>query len=112
MLAPCRPLNCSGFASTSCLTFTAELRLADLAAEIPLSPHHFARAFRAATGTTPHAYVVGQRLQAACTRLRRTTQNIEDVAQATGFTDRSHLAHHLRARHGLSPTAYRHQTRR
>lgn len=91
---------------------TAQLRLADLAAEVPMSPHQFARAFRASTGTTPHAYVIDQRLQAACARLRRTFDTTDAIARATGFTDRSHLARHLRARHALTPTAYRRQASR
>ena len=91
---------------------TGDLYLADLAAAVPLSPQHFARAFRAATGMTPHAYVIELRLQAASARLRCTTETVENIARATGFADRGHLARRLRARYGLNPAAFRRQARR
>ncbi|NEM04527.1 helix-turn-helix domain-containing protein [Geodermatophilus normandii] len=44
-------------------------RLADLAASAHLSPFHFLRSFRAATGTTPHAFVSDVRAEAVRRRL-------------------------------------------
>ncbi len=89
-----------------------DLRLADLAAAVPLSPFYFTRAFRAATGQTPHAYVLELRLDAACSRLRRTPATVEEIARATGFADRGHLARRLRGRFGLSPSELRRLARR
>ncbi|MET0358270.1 MAG: AraC family transcriptional regulator, partial [Pararhizobium sp.] len=43
----------------------AEIALDDLAAEACLSPFHFSRMFREATGLTPHRYVTERRVEAA-----------------------------------------------
>jgi AraC family transcriptional regulator len=36
-----------------------ELSLATLAAQIPMSQFHFARAFKAAVGVSPHQFILG-----------------------------------------------------
>lgn len=82
------------------------LRLADLAAAVPLSPYHFSRAFKAATGITPHEFVVRRRVEAAKALLQRGKLSVGEVARRTGFTDASHLARQFRRRVGMSPARY------
>jgi AraC family transcriptional regulator len=84
-----------------------ELRLADLAAAVPLSPYHFSRAFKATTGLTPHRFVVRRRVEAARGLLRRGDLGVEQVAQRTGFADGAHLARQFRRRFGMTPSAFR-----
>jgi AraC family transcriptional regulator len=84
-----------------------DLRLADLAAAVPLSPSHFSRAFKATTGLTPHRYVVRCRAEAARTLLRRPDLGVEQVARRTGFADGAHLARQFRRRFGMTPSAFR-----
>jgi AraC-like DNA-binding protein len=61
-----------------------------------------ARQFRAAYGTSPHRFQVGQRLA----RARRAIMDgmpIVEAAAAAGFADQSHLTRHFSARFGLTP---------
>jgi AraC-like DNA-binding protein len=62
----------------------------------------FSRHFRAATGTSPHRYQVGRRLQRA-QRLIADGVPLSEAAAATGFADQSHLTRHFAARFGLTP---------
>jgi AraC family transcriptional regulator len=84
-----------------------ELRLADLAAAVPLSPYHFSRAFRETTGVTPHRYVMRCRAEAARALLARTRLGLAEVARRTGFADGAHLARQFRRQFGVTPGAFR-----
>lgn len=65
-----------------------------------------ARAFRAAYGTSPHAYLVQLRLRRARLLLGGGGAPAS-VAAACGFADQSHLGRWFRAAYGLTPGAYR-----
>lgn len=78
-----------------------------LAALIDLSPFHFARAFKMAFGTTPHAYVCAQRMQMAARLIRSTTMPLTDIAATTGHASAAHFAQAFQRHWGLTPTAFR-----
>lgn len=61
-----------------------------------------ARHFRAAFGTSPHRFQVGQRLIRARAMIARGIP-LSEAAAATGFADQSHLTRHFSARFGLTP---------
>jgi AraC family transcriptional regulator len=84
-----------------------DLRLADLAAAVPLSPYHFSRAFRATTGLTPHRYVMRCRAEEARALIARTPLDFGDVARRTGFADGAHLARQFRRHFGMTPGEFR-----
>ncbi|MFI8195088.1 GlxA family transcriptional regulator [Streptomyces sp. NPDC085942] len=63
----------------------ADLGVDTLAARARLSPRHFARAFRAETGTTPGRYVERVRLEHARRLLEDTADGVEQVARASGY---------------------------
>jgi AraC-like DNA-binding protein len=65
-----------------------------------------ARAFRAAYGTSPHAYLVQIRLLSA-RRLLAAGERPAAAAAASGFADQSHLGRWFRRAYGLTPAAYR-----
>ncbi|MBL6455700.1 AraC family transcriptional regulator [Belnapia sp. T6] len=65
-----------------------------------------ARAFRAAYGTSPHAYLVQVRLLRA-RRLLAEGLRPALVAAECGFADQSHLGRRFRRAYGLTPAAYR-----
>lgn len=67
---------------------------------------HLARCFRAAYGTSPHAYLVQQRLLQARGLLARGAAPA-DVAAACGFADQSHFGRWFRRAYGVTPAAYR-----
>jgi len=86
---------------------SAELELRTLAAAAELSPFQFLRAFRQATGTTPHQYVLRMRLRESAASLRETDRTIGELALRCGFNDLSNFNHTFRAEFGMSPRAYR-----
>jgi AraC family transcriptional regulator len=66
-----------------------ELALFRLAEIAGLSPFHFARAFRADMGDTPHQYVTRRRLRRAEDMIKGTRLPLAEVALAAGFTSQS-----------------------
>jgi transcriptional regulator GlxA family with amidase domain len=83
------------------------LDVATLAAHAMVSPRTFARRFRAETGTTPHRWVLQQRILEARRLLEGTEMPVEDVASACGFGSAASLRAHFRRETGTTPTAYR-----
>ena len=86
------------------------LAVADLARSAHLSPRQLERRFRAATGTSPGRWLIGQRVQASLAMLESGTDSVEDVAGAVGFTPAGYRRH-FRIRMGISPAAYRQRFR-
>jgi transcriptional regulator GlxA family with amidase domain len=84
----------------------AELTVDELAARALMSPRTFARRFRAATGTTPAAWLNRQRLQRARELLEVTDLPVEAVARRVGFGSGAVLRTHFSAL-GTTPQAYR-----
>ena len=83
------------------------LRLAELAAAAGLSVSQFARRFKISTGTAPHQYLLGLRVDAAVRLLRASARPIADIAAGCGFSHQEHLTRVLRARLGTTPAALR-----
>lgn len=81
--------------------------VARLAAEAALSPRALHRRFRAATGLSPGAWLVAERIERARELLEVSRLPIPEVAAACGFGSAATLRHHFRARLGASPSAYR-----
>ncbi len=72
-----------------------------------LSPHHFGDAFKAATGKSPHRYVIERRLSRARELLRETDRSISDIAYAVGFSSQSHFTANFRRVVGFTPNRFR-----
>jgi AraC family transcriptional regulator len=88
---------------------SADLDLNTLAAETGYSQRHFIRMFRAATGQTPHHYLINLRLDHAKKLLRSNRTSLIDVAAACGFSSHAHMTHVFRRVLGLTPSDYRNQ---
>jgi len=84
-----------------------DLSLSALAAGCGYSRAHFSRMFTAATGHTPHRYVLERRLQKAESLLARRSLSLLEIAFACGFSSHAHFSTAFRSRYGLSPSAYR-----
>jgi len=80
--------------------------LEDLAQAVNLSPFHFARCFRKATGLPPHAWLMQQRIARARALLREGCLPLA-VATQLGFADQSHLSRQFKKVYGVGPRAYR-----
>ena len=81
--------------------------LIDLAAVAALSTSQLTRRFKAATGLTPHRYLVRLRLEQAVRELRTSTRPIADVAVTCGFSHQEHLTRTMRAQLGITPAEVR-----
>jgi transcriptional regulator GlxA family with amidase domain len=88
------------------------LPVATLAARALMSPRTFARRFQEATGTTPHRWLLEQRLLRAEELLESTELPVDAVAVRSGLGSADTLRHHFAIRRGIGPTAYRHTFRR
>ncbi|SQC95855.1 AraC family transcriptional regulator [Pseudomonas aeruginosa] len=80
--------------------------LEELAAAVNLSPFHFARVFRRATGMPPHAWLRQRRLEQARALLKSGRAPLE-VALELGFADQSHLGRQFKQAYGVAPGEYR-----
>ncbi|MCY1439187.1 Arabinose operon regulatory protein [compost metagenome] len=80
--------------------------LEELAAAVRLSPFHFARTFRRATGMPPHAWLKQQRLDQARALLKAGCEPA-GVAAQLGFADQSHLTRQFKQAYGVGPGEYR-----
>lgn len=88
-----------------------DVTLGELAAIVGLSPHHFCRVFKQATGLPPHRYQIMLRIGRAKDLLANTTLPIGDVAAAVGYHDQSQLARLFQREVGTSPSSYRRERR-
>ena len=79
-------------------------RLATIAA---MSRRTFYREFHAVTGTTPHRWLIAQRIILARRLLETTRQSVTEIAQQSGFDDISVFRRHFTSQAGVSPTTYR-----
>ena len=78
-----------------------------LAALLALSPFHFSRAFKSATGETPHRYVMRLRMEHARRLVLDSAQPLIDIAVDAGFASLSHFGQAFRRQWGPSPSRLR-----
>lgn len=86
-----------------------EIVIEYMAALIPISQFHFARAFKAATGESPHKYLTQRRIERAKVLLTVTKLPVVEVAYRVGFSNQSHFTAHFRKVTGVTPKDYRSQ---
>lgn len=83
-----------------------DIGLEDLAQACGIDRFRLTRAFKAAFGIAPHAYLIQLRL-ARARRLLAQGQTPAEVAVALGFADQSHLGRWFRRAYRLTPADYR-----
>jgi AraC family transcriptional regulator len=88
-----------------------DLRLAEIAGVVGLSTFHFARAFKAAAGASPHRFLLEQRLNTACRLLEATDLSIGEISRAAGFQSLTGFGAAFRRRWSVSPSRYRRSVR-
>ncbi|HCE39014.1 MAG: AraC family transcriptional regulator [Alcanivorax sp.] len=89
---------------------TEDIGLDDLAAAVGTDRFRISRAFKAAHGLPPHAYLVQLRLLRA-RRLLAGGVSPADAAAAVGFADQSHLGRWFRRAYAMTPAYYRRRTK-
>jgi AraC family transcriptional regulator len=85
----------------------ADPSISDLAAECRLSASHFARAFRQATGMSPHRWLMRRRIERAKELLLAGELGLAQIALVCGFVDQSHFTRAFAASEGQSPGKWR-----
>jgi AraC family transcriptional regulator len=88
------------------------IRLQQLATLAGLSQFHFARAFKASLGVSPHVYVLRCRIGEAKRLLSGSNLPIAEIARLTGFSGAGQLSTRFGAMTGVTPSRFRALARR
>ena len=91
--------------------FSSDLSLQTLANESGYSRVHFVRMFRAATGYSPHNYLLNLKLERARELLKKLSMSLIDIALDCGFSSHSHMSRLFHKIVGVTPSAYRRSLR-
>jgi AraC family transcriptional regulator of adaptative response/methylated-DNA-[protein]-cysteine methyltransferase len=111
----CRPNEASleaqhaaSIASACCLIEEAEEapKLDELAQSVDLSPYHFHRLFKAATGVTPKAYAVAHRQKRVREKLGRS-KSVTEAIYDSGFNSSGRFYADSARMLGMTPSAFR-----
>jgi AraC-like DNA-binding protein len=81
--------------------------ISQVANECGLSSSYFARAFKEATGISPHRWLTKQRVERAKELLKDPRCELADIAQLCGFVDQSHFTRVFSRSEGYSPGRWR-----
>ncbi|WP_335944291.1 AraC family transcriptional regulator [Pseudomonas sp. G166] len=74
-----------------------------MAGLLGLSEGYFMRAFKHATGKSPHSYLIDRRLARARALMRDSTAGLAQIAHTCGFNSQAHMATVFKQRLGVSP---------
>ncbi|MEU2860971.1 GlxA family transcriptional regulator [Streptomyces mirabilis] len=83
------------------------LTVGDLSERAAVSAATLHRRFRAQLGTTPLAWLTGERVALACRLIERGEERLDVVAARSGLGTAANLRARVRRETGLSPSAYR-----
>ncbi len=87
--------------------FSESIFMDDLAAKAAISPRHFKRRFKKATGETPLTYLQLLRIENAKQKLESTRDPINDITWDVGYKDIHSFRKLFKKYTGLSPKEYR-----
>ena len=83
--------------------------LAELAANVRMSPYYFCRLFKQSTSLSPHQFVIRERIERARRLLKEHRFTMVEIAANLGFSDQSHFARVFRIMVGTTPKRYANQ---
>ncbi|MGH9754323.1 MAG: helix-turn-helix domain-containing protein [Blastocatellia bacterium] len=86
-----------------------DLTLAEIAEIAELSPFHFARSFKQATGSTPIQFLTRRRIDLAKRLLVENELPIVEIGLRAGFKNQSHFTTLFRKITAMTPKAYRNE---
>lgn len=78
-----------------------------MAGLLGLSEGYFIRAFKNATGKSPHSYLIDRRLAKARALMRDSTARLTEIAHTCGFNSQAHMTTAFKQRLGVSPAQLR-----
>ena len=87
---------------------SSEINSLDSVADlVGLSPRHFKRRFKKATGDSPLAYLQRLRIEQAKKRLEETLETVDEITWLVGYEDSNSFRKLFRKYTGVSPNQYR-----
>ena len=84
-----------------------DLSVAEMAEVVGMSQYYFSKLFKMSTGTTPHQYVMRQRIERAQELLRDGNNALVEIATQVGFETQSHFTSVFRRLVGITPKKFR-----
>lgn len=88
-----------------------DISLDELAAEVRLSPFHFARMFKQSVGVPPRVYLTRLRVEKTRELLELTDHTVTEIAQEVGYSSNQVLARVFIKHQHMSPSEYRRAVR-
>ena len=79
------------------------LTIDELANAAGMAKFTFCRQFKTVHGISPHQYVMGRRIQSACTLIDAGILSLAAIAYDCGFASQSHMNDVFRSKVGISP---------
>ena len=86
---------------------SADLEVRTLAKVVGMSRNAFTRAFKAATGATPRAYLNSELNQQACNLVLTSDMSIREIGETLGFSDEYYFNRFFRKMNGTPPLRFR-----
>ncbi|WP_158259789.1 AraC family transcriptional regulator [Phyllobacterium phragmitis] len=83
--------------------FCSKISIAEMAAQVGISPGHFLTSFRESFGQTPHQYLLALRLNEAEKHLRESDIPLSSIAEMIGFSSQSHMTTALKKNKSATP---------
>ncbi len=87
--------------------YSDNIAMDKIAGYVGLSPRHFKRRFKNATGVSPLSYLQQVRIEAAKKKLETTKENMNEITWQIGYEDSSSFRRLFKKCTGLSPREYR-----
>lgn len=83
------------------------IHVRELAQVVHMSPYHFARMFKQATGQPPHVYITAQRMDQAKNLLGNSELSLVQVASSVGYQTQAHFTGVFHKHVGITPRTFR-----
>jgi len=87
--------------------YSENVKIDTIAENVGISPRHFKRRFRAATGHSPLNYLQQLRIEIAKNNLEMTQDTIDSITYQVGYEDSNSFRKLFKRHTGLSPKQYR-----
>jgi len=88
-------------------SLAAPVSIDGIASEVALSPRHFKRRFKSATGDSPLAYLQNLRVETAKKHLEGGNESVNEIAYKVGYEDVNSFRKVFKKIAGMSPKDYR-----